>query len=221
MKKIVLIVFFLNSILSFSQNLTTQEKLIIDNLEKEYYQKIKDYKDSLISNLSKKTEKKLLQEYTSIYNSNIKKHFSDTTRYSRIDLFLLKRDVSKVEDLIKYLYSGDIDAFEKTAYNFPSMKVLDIRPLCLYMAEQSNDAGLYYCIYILTDKNIRKKIKSFDNTTAINLAIWCLLKAHKMGDMNTYIELSSLFEEGVYFPRNIELSKKLHRIYVNHFYGDK
>lgn len=183
-------------------NLIPESKVIqlssINKEEKGLEKKIKIFRDSLLNSVKAEMNKTDDDEKIILLREAVKNN--DLNKYSKVAYYGFFNDKVFEQDGYRYsLYMGE-------KYNF---------------APAYNDVYiyLYKCSYILKrtfgDKDKLDDYLTYLNENLRNLALYCLIKSYNKGEIQNAPVLSNYFLDGIYFPKNIGISKSLDSIFEN------
>jgi hypothetical protein len=123
-----------------------------------------------------------------------------------------------ISPLIKdYLKSGDVNAYCKLSAYSPFT-------VSFYMAEMHHFTPAYtntfygllkYSKKINPDENFKEYLLKFLRKEDQDLAIYCLIKSYKKGNIDEAKTLAYYFREGLYFNKDIYVANVLDSIYEN------
>lgn len=156
---------------------------------------------------------------------NIDKDIED---YTKNILRFVEDEKSLLNDssLIAKALSGDMEIFDKITIKMAPATVNDSNfyKYSYYIAEKFDYAYAYYFVFLVSSgqsaKYCEEKICD-DNDWPLNnikeeqkeIALSCLIKSYKKGEISTSKILSYYFREGYYFPKNIDAANELDSIY--------
>jgi hypothetical protein len=159
------------------------------------------------------------------YLNKIESTINESIQSFKDSLFMsveegLDRDKNDIPPLVKdYIKSGDVNMYCKLPYSS--------YPVSLYMAEKHSFSPAYsdtfYSLYWLGE---RRKGEQGSNETGLNenfmkylrkeeqdLAIYCLIKSYKNGDMEGPRTLADYFRKGIYFKKDTNMAIIMDFIY--------
>lgn len=197
----------------------------INEMDSLYNIKTKSYKNSILKSVS--LNKKDIIKNLSIKGDDISEREQQVRNHMDIDYV--------ADKLLEALKEGDFELFDKLLKKyFFYFDSFNYSPYALYLGEKHDIAQayteVYYYYYHLNQKKHNKERKSnmmmiatqFDSKrleyigkNEKELALWSLIKAFKMGDINIPLTLSYYFKNGYYLPRDTLTANKLKMIYDN------
>ncbi len=116
-----------------------------------------------------------------------------------------------------YLKNGDVNAYCKLSTYSPY-------PVSLYMAEVYHFTPAYsntfYSLLVYSkmmnpSKNFNNDLLKYLRKKEQDIAIYCLIKSYKKGNINEAQTLAYYFREGIYFNKSIDTANMLDSIYQN------
>lgn len=214
--------------ISGQENFSKQEKNIIDSLERIYFHKIQQYKDSLKFTPGKLVE---FKDYFTVNLDNTLKNASKKNAtvflkgYDSLEFKFLDAALNKDDSLVlQYKLNGVIE------------HMMDTRGVYLYLLDFVENVELFSRIYHKirelnflafrdSEDYVKKKLPPKDlhyvSANDRDLALWSLLKILQANDStyNDYITIASYFRDGLYFPKDTVLSDKLYYLFKKKYYS--